>query len=99
MTFEHASDADLIREYTSNATESAYAELVRRHREMVFRVCRRLTGNAHDAEDAAQATFSKLAERAGDLINHRSIAGWLYSTAWHIATCQRRTLARRRRRE
>ena len=42
-------------------------------------------GNHANAEDATQMTFTALAASAGDLGAYRSLGGWLYSTAWHIA--------------
>ncbi len=42
---------------------------------MVLGVCRRALHNAHDAEDAFQATFLVLARKAG-LMNDISVSRW-----------------------
>ena len=58
---------------------------------MVLRVCRKITINAHDAEDAAQAVFLVLASKARRRGWQNSIANWLYGVAWRIS----KNLARR----
>lgn len=65
--------------------ESAFATIVERHGPMVLRVCRILLGDAHEAEDAAQATFLALARRAGSLRNPERLANWLYGVAHRTA--------------
>src|SRR5829696_1423537 len=99
MDIDKSSDAELISRFAASGEQAAYEELVRRHAGMVYRICRRLTGNAHDAEDAVQSVFATLASQAKELTKHRSLAGWLYSVGWHIASRERRSLVRRRRRE
>src|SRR3954451_10581817 len=99
MDIEKSTDVVLISRFAASGEQAAYEELVRRHAGMVYRICRRLTGNAHDAEDAVQRVFATLAAQAKDLTEHRSLAGWLYSVGWHIASRERRSLVRRRRRE
>src|SRR5438876_2654662 len=99
MQRDSQTDAELIARFTSSGDQRAFEELVRRHAAMVFQLCRRLTGNAHDAQDAAQKVFVTLAQQAPQLTARPSLAGWLYSTAWHVASHERRAQARRRRRE
>jgi RNA polymerase sigma factor (sigma-70 family) len=92
-------DGQLAAAFVSGAErEAAFRELVRRHAGMVLRTCHRITGNAQDAEDAAQLVFAALANRAGELASSRSLGGWLYSTAWHISRrhCRSRHLLRQR---
>src|SRR5262249_7411733 len=62
-------------------------------------VCRRTLGDAHAAEDAAQATFLVLARRAAAVRPPERLAAWLYGVARHLALKCRRADARRRRRE
>jgi len=52
-----ASDMDLVREYAARNSEPAFAELVRRHVNLVYSVALRFTGQPQDAQDVAQAVF------------------------------------------
>jgi DNA-directed RNA polymerase specialized sigma24 family protein len=62
-----AADVDLLGRWLCHRDEDAFTALVVRHGPMVRGVCRRVLGNAHDAEDAMQATFLILARKAGSL--------------------------------
>src|SRR5947207_106569 len=59
-----STDADLLDRYVTARDEAAFAELVRRHGPAVLAVCRRITRDREDAEDAFQATFLVLARKA-----------------------------------
>jgi RNA polymerase sigma factor (sigma-70 family) len=93
------SDGDLLDRYARVGDEDAFAELVRRHRQLVFRVCRRITGSDADAEDALQQVFVILAEKAQPLAFRESVAGWLYRTAWQLSCRHLRATTIRRRYE
>ena len=73
--------------------EAAFAALVERHGPMVMRACRRILGDRHDAEDAAQAAFLVLARQARSIRQRDSVASWLYGVAARIATRARRRTA------
>jgi RNA polymerase sigma factor (sigma-70 family) len=97
----HGSLADgrLLSRFVSCRDEGAFANLVERHGPMVLAVCRRVTGDAHLADDAFQATFLVLARRAGDVRPREAVRSWLYGVAVRTAQDARSTSARRRSRE
>lgn len=80
-----ASDALLLDRYVIHRDETAFATLVERYRQLVLRICRRVLGNHHDVEDAAQDTFLALASGAASIENPGSLASWLYGVAARTA--------------
>ncbi len=92
-------DGELLRRFTLAKDEAAFTELLRRHGPLVWRVCRRVLGDAHAAEDAFQATFLQLARRAETLNRDGTLAGWLHTVATRIARRALLAEKRRRRRE
>ena len=94
-----ATDRELLGRFARDNDQAAFAILVGRHTGMVQGVCRRLLPTAQDAEDACQATFLLLAQKAGTLRWQPSVANWLYTTARRVARNARVTAQRRARRE
>jgi RNA polymerase sigma factor (sigma-70 family) len=92
-------DGDLVAAFLRHGDGPAFAALVRRHGPMVLRVCRRVAGNAHDAEDAAQAAFLVLARQARSIRRTRSVAAWLHGVAVRVARKARTRADRQYRRE
>jgi RNA polymerase sigma factor (sigma-70 family) len=93
------SDQELLREYVSRRSETAFAELVHRHINMVYSVALRTTEDPHEAQDIAQNVFVALAKQAGELIDHPVLVGWFHHTARNLSTMAVRSAIRRRTRE
>ena len=93
------SDQQLLQDYAQNRSDTAFAELVRRHIDLVYSAALRRLGDAHLAEDVAQGTFTALAQNAHGLAGHPVLTGWLHRTTQNIAANLIRTNLRRQTRE
>ncbi|HKA54581.1 MAG TPA: sigma-70 family RNA polymerase sigma factor, partial [Candidatus Binatia bacterium] len=94
------SDTQLLEQIRTGTEETAAFEaVVRRHGPMVLGVCRQVLRNEADAEDAFQAIFLTLSQKASSIQKHASVGSWLYGVAHHVATNLKRSLARRRSHE
>jgi RNA polymerase sigma factor (sigma-70 family) len=97
----HLPDAELLRRFASGTgiAESAFAVLVRRHGPTVLGMCQAGLQHGPDAEDAFQATFLILAEKARTLRLRGPLGPWLHEVARRVCANARTAMARRRRHE
>src|SRR5437870_13491927 len=94
------SDAELLRSYAQDRSESAFTDLVRRHIDLVYSAAlREAHGEASLAEDITQAVFAELARKASSLVRHPALAGWLYTCVRRMTANVLRSEDRRQRRE
>jgi RNA polymerase sigma factor (sigma-70 family) len=90
-------DIALLREFVRNNSESAFAEIVSRHVNLVYSVALRQVRDTHLAEEITQAVFIILARKAGSLGDKIILSGWLCRTA-RYASANALTIQRRRQR-
>src|SRR5262249_251292 len=96
---EPGEDAALLRRFTGQGDEPAFAALVQRHGPMVWSVCARMLPDAAEAEDAFQATFLVLLRKAASLRRPDRLGPWLHGVACRAAAKARARAARRAARE
>ena len=92
-------DNSLIADFNARRSEEAFAALVRQHVNLVFATAMRQVGDAGAAEEITQNVFVALAQAAGKLGSHPTIAGWLHQTALNKSREWLRSELRRRKRE
>jgi len=90
-------DHIFLQRWRTQRDAQAFQELVRRYSAMVYATCRRILGNAADAEDVAQECFEALAQTPS--VPETYLGAWLHCVAVRMALNQRRGEMRRRRRE
>lgn len=95
MVGDDVSDVELLGMWVACRHEEAFAALVARHGGMVHRTCRAVLGDAHAAEDAAQAAFVVLARKAHAVRPAAGVAAWLHGVARRVALKARADFSRR----
>lgn len=78
------SDHELVRSAQGGAP-NAFAELVTRHRQYMFRLALRTTGNLHDAEEVVQDTLIVLHRRLPSFRGESKFSSWLYTVTRNAA--------------
>jgi RNA polymerase sigma factor (sigma-70 family) len=88
-------DGQLLDSFLQQHDKAALAALVRRHGPMVWGMCSRMLRSHQDAEDAFQATFLVLVQKAATLPDLEMVGNWLYGVAHQTAVRMRALAARR----
>lgn len=97
---EELSDEALVALAARESSDGpAFSQLVQRHRERVWRICYRLLGNDHDAQDAAQEVFVRLFVNLSKFEGRSRFTTWLHGIALRTSLSLRRSRTRRRLRE
>ena len=84
---DDATDGQLLALFAASRDEAAFAALLARHGPMVLATCRRVLGNAADADDAFQATFLVLVRQAASVRPSGLVSNWLYGVAQLTKGC------------
>jgi RNA polymerase sigma factor (sigma-70 family) len=92
-------DMELLRRYRERHAEDAFAELVRRHLDLVFSAALRQVRAPQLAEEVSQSVFTDLARQAHQLAPDTILSAWLYAVARRSAIDVVRREARRQHRE
>ena len=90
-------DEELLARFFQTSEEGAFSVLVARYSSLVYGVCKRVLGNATDAEDAFQATFLVLVKKGAKLQQPGRLANWLYGVALRTASHVKSKRAQRNR--
>jgi RNA polymerase sigma factor (sigma-70 family) len=91
-----ATDGELLMRFVRQRDHAAYAQIVERHGRLVWMICQQVLRHHQDVEDAFQATFLILAERAQSIRASDSASAWLFGVAQRTALAARRKRFRRR---
>jgi RNA polymerase sigma factor (sigma-70 family) len=86
----------LLRRYTKDNSQEAFAALSARYLNMVYAVCLREVHDPELAQDVTQAVFLLLARTAPSFRSKTALPGWLFRTA-RFASQNARTREQRRR--
>jgi RNA polymerase sigma factor (sigma-70 family) len=79
------SDAELLARFLDDRDENAFEALLVRHTPAVRAACRGWLRSAADIDDAAQATFLVLVQRARSIRDRAAVGRWLYGVAANVA--------------
>ena len=90
-------DAELVQRW-QGGDEAAFAELIERHQQRVFRLLMRMMGTREEAEDVSQEAFLSLHRHGKRFRAESRFSTFVYRVAANAALNRRRTLGRSRTR-
>jgi RNA polymerase sigma factor (sigma-70 family) len=93
------SDLELLKQYARDGAESAFAEVVRRHVNLVYSAALRQVRSPQLSEEVAQSVFTDLARNAKRLAPDTILTAWLYQVTRRTAIDVVRRESRRQMRE
>lgn len=93
------SDHELLQQYASDDSQAAFAELVRRHLDLVYSAARRQVRSPALSEEIAQAVFLDLARNSGRITPGTPLVAWLHVVTRRTSIDAIRRESRRRIRE
>jgi RNA polymerase sigma factor (sigma-70 family) len=96
---ERRQDFDLLQRFTREGEQSAFADVVRRHLDLVFATALRAVEDPGAAQEVAQNVFTALVRKAWRFAPDDSLPAWLHKAALLEAKSWLRGELRRRRRE
>jgi DNA-directed RNA polymerase specialized sigma24 family protein len=77
-------DRELLRDYVAHRSETAFAELVARHVNLVHATALRLVRDPNAAQDVVQSVFILLAGNAWMVRDANALPGWLIQTTDYV---------------
>jgi len=90
-----ASDEQVMWRVQAAADAVAFAELVRRWEKPIQRLCTRMTGDVHRAEDLSQEAFTRVFSRRQDFVSTARFSTWLWRIAVNLCHDELRRRNRR----
>ncbi|MEY2429350.1 MAG: hypothetical protein QOJ40_2235 [Verrucomicrobiota bacterium] len=96
---ERRQDFELLQRFTRHGEQAAFAEVVRRHLDLVFGTALRKVEDSGAAQEVAQNVFSTLARKAWQFAPDDSLPAWFHKAALLESKTWLRGELRRRRRE
>jgi RNA polymerase sigma factor (sigma-70 family) len=96
---DEPSDSQLLQEFATESSDSAFEALVQRYVNLVYSTALRSVGEAQMAKDGTQAVFIILARKASTLGPSVILPAWLYRTTRSAAKDAKKAERRRMARE